>query len=492
MQLEHLLVHLTYRVMQGDTKVEIRGITNCTEELESGYAYVCMEGVHLDGHLLMEEAVKKGAVVLVVEKDVRSPEGVTVVRVTDSRYAMASMSAEFYENPSRRLFTIGVTGTKGKTTTTWMLREILNRTGHRAGLIGTIETDTGSRRFPSSHTTPESCHIQKYLKEMADAGCDTAVMEVSSQGLKLQRTAGIFFDVGVFTNLGEDHVGVGEHASLEEYRQCKHLLFLQCRVGIGNVDDPWYPEIFDRTGCRKVTFGRNRKADYRARDFFPKEKGGRFGVQYTLQTLQEEQEVFLSLPGTFNVYNSLAAVAALRERGVALAEMLPELERIQVPGRMELVSRAGDAKVYLDYAHNAMSLGEALKELRKETGGRLTVVFGCGGNRSRLRRYEMGRTAGELADHTIITSDNPREEPPETIMADIVEGMQRTNGKYQTITDRREAICYALERRQPGDVILIAGKGHETYQEIQGIRHPMDDRKIIETYERKSCTQTLL
>ena len=477
MELIRLLSQVRYEVIQGTVHTRVEGVTNDTRDLRRGDAYVCIEGYGTDGHRFVPEAVEKGAAAIVASKEIACPPGVTVIRVADTRWALAAMSAAACGYPAEHLRVIGITGTKGKTTTAWMLRDILAREEGACGLIGTIETDTGLRRFPSTHTTPESCQLMAYFQEMRGTGLTSAVMEVSSQALKLERTACVPFCMGIFTNLGEDHIGPGEHASPEEYRWCKHLLFLQCETGLGNVDDPCYGEIFDRTGCRKVTFGTEEGADWRAVRIKEETRDGRSGMSFGIEG--RVGGFFIPLPGRYNVYNALAAAAAAFELGIREETVRRALSRVRVPGRMEQISSAGGRTIFLDYAHNAMSLSCALDTLRGFAKGRLIVLFGCGGNRSRQRRYEMGETAGWMADETVITSDNPREERPEDIIADIVEGMRRTEGIYTVIPDRREAIRYAVERSGRGDVVLIAGKGHETYQEIQGVRYPMDDREII-------------
>lgn len=474
MELFQMLSGIDYRMIQGTDRINAGKVTNDTRELYPGDVYVCVDGYRTDGHRFAKEAANRGAAAIVTEKPIERPAGAAVVRTFDTRLAMARMAAAYYSYPAGALKTIGVTGTKGKTTTTWIIREVLRSAGYRPGLIGTIETDTGRRVISSSHTTPESCQIQKYLAEMRDAGCDTAVMEVSSQGLKLKRTEGIYFDIGVFTNLGEDHIGYGEHRSPAEYRHFKSLLFRQCKTGVGNIDDGQYEDIFAKAACRKVTFGMGRlhPADYTPADI----RGWK-----------------IPLPGEFNIYNVLAATAVLRELGLKPGEIRKGVAHIWVPGRMEEMQIPDKGKVYLDYAHNAMSLENALRALRSGTKGRLIAVFGCGGGRAKERRYQMGATAGALADYTILTSDNPRYEKPEDILKDIETGIKRTDGRYEIISDRRTAIREAVMGSRPEDTVLVAGKGHETYQEIKGVKYPFNDREILkELSEEITCTQISL
>lgn len=477
MRLFDLLARVRYKVIQGTTDREVKNVTNDTDTVQRDDVYVCIEGYEEDGHRFAGEAAIRGAAAIVASKQISCPEGVTVILVADTRCVMAEMAAASFGYPAEKLDIIGVTGTKGKTTTAWMVREILREAGRHPGMVGTIEADTGAQRYPSVHTTPESCVLQRYLKEMVDSGCDTAVMEVSSQALKMQRTSGIFFKYGIFTNLGRDHISPQEHADMEEYLQCKRLLFQQCETGVGNADDPSWGMLIDGCGCRRLTFGVEETADYRGVGVKSSVRGDRPGMCFILEG--RGSEIFLPLPGQFNVYNALGASAALMDYGISAEEVKRAVKGLHVPGRMEQVPSPADCSVFLDYAHNAMSLSAALQTLRQYAPGRLVAVFGCGGDRSRERRYEMGETAGRLADHTIITSDNPRYEDPEDIISDIVSGIQKTTGAYTVISDRCEAVRYALEMRRPGDMILVAGKGHETYQEIRGIRYPMDDRELI-------------
>lgn len=478
MRLSQLLERLEYEVVQGTEDIAITTLINDSRKVEPGSVFVCISGAVSDGHRFAAEVAEKGAAALIVEKEVEVPGDVTVIRVEDTRYALALMSAAYFGYPANKLKIIGITGTKGKTTTTYMIRSILEEVGRKVGLIGTIEAIIGEKHIPAANTTPESYTIQKYFAEMVEAGCDTVVMEVSSQGLMLNRTAGIPFEIGIFTNLGKDHIGPNEHADFEDYKRCKGLLFKQCELGIANGDDPWFEDVFKEATCKVETFGFEEKNDLRAVDPRLVSRPGYLGVAYHVAGLMDF-DVEIDVPGTFSVYNSLTAIAVCRHFGVPEEVIKSALKVAKVKGRIEMVKVSDEFTLMIDYAHNAMSLESLLTTLKEYHPSRLVCLFGCGGNRSKDRRYEMGEVSGRLADLTIITSDNPRFEDPQAIIDDIKQGIGKTDGKYVEICDRKEAIRYAIEHGQPGDVIVLAGKGHEDYQEIEGVKHPMDERVLI-------------
>lgn len=479
MKLTQLLERLQYEVIQGKDDIEITELINDSRKVTDGSVFVCISGAVSDGHAYVQEVADKGAAAVIVEKDVEAPEDLTVIRVEDTRYALALMSCAYFGYPAEKLKVIGITGTKGKTTTTYMVKSILEGVGHKVGLIGTIEAIIGDKTIPANNTTPESYTIQKYFAQMVDAGCDSVVMEVSSQGLMLHRTAGIPFEIGIFTNLGEDHIGPNEHKDFEDYKRCKGLLFRQCRIGIANVDDPWYEDVFRGATCQVETFGFSEKADLRATNVEHISRPGYLGVKYHVNGLMDF-DVEIDIPGDFSVYNSLTAIAVCRHFAVPEDHIQQALKVAKVKGRIEMIKVSDDFTLMIDYAHNAMALESLLLTLRDYHPERIVTVFGCGGNRSKTRRYEMGEVAGRLSDFTIITSDNPRFEEPQAIIDDIIIGMEKTDGSYITICDRKEAIKYAIEHGQPGDVIILAGKGHETYQEIKGVKYDMDERVLIQ------------
>lgn len=478
MKVSELVKNLDYTLLQGSLDTEVVEIENDSRKIAEGYLFFCIAGSVRDGHEFAKEVVEKGASVLVVEKPVEVPEGVTVLQVSNSRYAMGMISSAFYGEPSKKLTVIGITGTKGKTTTTYMIQSMLEQTGHHTGLVGTIEIIDGKERIPAANTTPESLKLQRVLRDMVVNGLDSVVMEVSSQGLMLDRVAGVDFDYGIFTNLSEDHIGPNEHASFEEYCMWKSKLFQLCKVGIFNQDDPHYEEILKDHTCKVITYGMHVGSDYQASDWELHNEDGHLGIEYHLSGKAEGQ-MLVNIPGKFSIYNSLAAIAVANEMKVDIQVIQQVLTTVKVRGRVELIPISDAFTILIDYAHNAVSLESILETLREYNPGRLVSVFGCGGNRSKTRRYEMGEVSGRLADFTIITSDNPRFEEPQAIIDDIITGISKTDGNYIEIIDRKEAFRYAIMHAQPGDVIVLAGKGHEDYQEIKGVKYHMDERELI-------------
>lgn len=480
MELKTLLQKLEYTVVQGTLEKEISEVVYDSRKITEGCLFICIKGMNFDSHDHATEIVEKGAGVLVVEREVEVPKGadVTVISVDNTRYAMAFIAAAWFGNPAEKLKVIGITGTKGKTTTTYLVKSILENAGHKVGLVGTIEVIIGDTHIPANNTTPESYLLQEYFSKMVEAGCDTAVMEVSSQGLMLHRTQGFVFDFGIFTNLEPDHIGEGEHKDFADYMACKGLLFKQCKVGIVNGDDAHCDQVTNGHTCTLEKFGLNDGNDLQAIDLHLVKKPGELGVAFTAKGLLN-MDVEVTTPGRFSVYNALTAMAICRHFGVSEENIKKALLAAKVKGRIEMVKVSDEFTLLIDYAHNAMSLESLLKSLREYEPHRLVCLFGCGGNRSKLRRYEMGEVSGKLADLTIITSDNPRFEEPQDIIEDIKIGIGKTSGKYVEICDRKEAIAYAIENGEPGDIVVLAGKGHEDYQEIKGVKYPMDERDLI-------------
>ncbi len=484
----------------GRIDIDISSITNDSREVEEGGLYFAIPGAKVDGAKFIQGAINDGAAAIVTEWDsakLKSEFGltddelgkVTIVKVENARYMMGVMSSRFYGEPSKRLKVIGITGTKGKTTTAYMIHDMLERAGHKTGLVGTIEINDGKNIIPAKNTTPESIKLHKVFKDMIENGLDSVVMEVSSQGLKLNRVAGVDFDYGIFTNLSPDHIGPDEHDSYEEYRDCKKLLFSIVKKGFFNIDDPESAYMMDGSTCEMITFGEKEDADYRASDIKIRKEMGTLGIEYTLSG-KMNADIMVDLPGDFSVHNSLAAIVVADEMGVSKDKICEILKKVKVRGRVEMIPISDKFTLMIDYAHNDMSLKSLIQAIRQYEPKRIVTLFGCGGNRSKERRYGMGEVSGKYADFTVITSDNPRNEDPQAIIDDIKVGIGRTDGKYVEIIDRKEAIRYAIMNAVEGDIVILAGKGHEDYQEICGIKHHMDERDLIrEILEEEDVTK---
>lgn len=467
---------------EGKTNLLITGIAYDSRLVQPGFLFVAIEGFKSDGHDFIGQAVRAGAAAVVVNKDAAVPAGVTRIKCSDSRLALALLSARFYGNPSEKIKLVGVTGTNGKTTTTNLLAAVFRDAGEKVGLIGTIANYIGDKYIPVSHTTPESADLQKLLGEMVAEGVDAVVMEVSSHALALNRVAGCEYDVAVFTNITRDHLDF--HGDMDSYLAAKARLFSDLGQGakggpkyaVLNADDPRWRDLAAVTGVPVVTYAIHSEALIQAVDIDITARG----VSFTARSGWGEKRLNLKLTGMFNVYNALAAYAAGVAGGLPPGRVVKALESVSgVPGRFEPVEMGQDFAVIVDYAHTPDGLENVLKTAREITRGRLIAVFGCGGDRDRTKRPLMGRIAACLSDLAIVTSDNPRTEDPLKIIADVVEGVGKIlpEGGYKVIPDRREAIRQAIFDAGAGDVVLIAGKGHEDYQIIGDIKYHFDDRE---------------
>ena len=486
MKFREWLKDLNYEVLQGDLDTEAEDVVYDSRKAVPGTIFVCLKGTRIDSHGFIGDVAAQGVKAFVVERDVELPEGTTVVKVASSRHALAMMSAVRFGNPIRKMISVGVTGTKGKTTATHMMKAILEAAGKKVGMIGTTGAVIGDEVFPTMNTTPESYQLQEYFSKMAEAGCEYVLMEVSSQGIKMHRTDGLEFDYGVFTNITPDHIGPDEHADFEEYLYYKSRLFTMCRTGIANRDDEHFEAIVkDRTCGKLYTYGRKEGGEkpdfYGSRLRFVSEPGF-VGTEFDLEekATGAVMDLCLGLPGEFNVDNALAAASLCRAMGISEDAIREGLEHVRVNGRMEIAYSSEKCTVIIDYAHNAVSMESLLETLRAYHPKRLVCVFGSGGNRSKERRYSMGEIGGKMADLCILTADNSRYEKTEDIIADIRSHLEPTGGAFVEIPDRREAIYYSLSHAQSGDMIAIIGKGHEDYQEINGVRTHFLDREVVE------------
>lgn len=485
MELIQLMETVDYEIINGSMDRNITQIAYDSRKIEEGGLFVCLTGMGRNGHDFIPDSISRGAAAVVIEQDILfdayKEKNITILKVKNTRAALSEMSAAFFNYPEDSLKTIGITGTKGKTTTAFMLRSVLETAGIKTGLIGTVGIYIGGKYYKSENTTPESYEIQKAMRQMADEGCDAVVMEVSSQGLKMNRTDGILFDFGIFTNLSRDHIGPTEHKDMDEYIQYKAKLFKQCLHGIFNRDDPYFWHMVEDSVCSLKTFAVERHGDVQGEDMELWKDGRYLGVKFRCQNM----DVTLKMPGIFNVYNALAAISVAQYFDISKENIKAGLQAVVVPGRGEMLAVPRDYTVMIDYAHNGESLTKTLENLRDYSPGRLVCMFGAGGNRSRERRFQMGDVAGRLADFVVVTSDNPRDEPPEDIIEDICTGIgdkMKEYVNYVRIPDREEAIWYCLENGKPGDIIILAGKGHELSQYIRGVEYPMDEREIVRSY----------
>ncbi|MDY3909476.1 MAG: UDP-N-acetylmuramoyl-L-alanyl-D-glutamate--2,6-diaminopimelate ligase [Eubacterium sp.] len=478
MKLSRLLERQQYELLQGSIETEIADIAYDSRKIRPGMLFVAIAGTVVDGHKFIPDVINRGASAIVVEKDtvIDNPD-VTVVKVDNGRAALSYMSQAYFDYPAEKMISIGITGTKGKSTTTYMVRDIIEKSGKTCGIVGTIGVAIKGTVTPTEHTTPESYDLQKYFADMVEAGCDYMVMEVSSQGVKMDRVAGMSFDYGVFTNISPDHIGPNEHKDFDEYLMCKSRLFQMCKVGIVNADDPHWKDIVKDATCEVKTFGTS-EADMVASDIEHINDAGDLSMKFHASGILEG-DVIVGLPGLFNVYNAMcsACVGALLQMPQEI--ILHALEHVEVRGRVENIPTGRGFSVLIDFAHNGVSTESVLKTLRGYNPGRIIAIFGCGGNRSKLRRYEMGEAVGKLAELAIVTSDNPRTEDVMDIIEDIKVGLHKTNGEYVVIPDRQEAVNYAVDHAENGDMIILLGKGHEEYQEINGVKHHYSEREAV-------------
>ena len=482
MNLKKILLGIDGIRAKGELDREVTTIENNSKEVKDGSMFFAIKGFTTDGTKYIPDAIKNGAKVILVDdtfdiKSVAIPEDVTLIVVPDARYAMAICACNFYDNPSKKIKLIGVTGTKGKTTTTYMMKEMFQKQGHKTGLIGTIAIYSGDKKLEDSdRTTPESIKLQKVLAQMVEDECEIVVMEVSSQSLKLNRVAGCEFYIGLFTNFSEDHISPKEHPDMKDYFESKLKLMKMCKYGFVNADDlqvAKVPKLLPE--CDIKTYGIDNSCNLLAKDITITNSY----VDFKVKIGERNERVKVGIPGRFSVYNSLAAISVAMKLGCDAEKIKESLLDVRVPGRSELVNNNKDLVIMIDYAHSPESLENILRAVKSYTRGRVISVFGCGGDRDTAKRPKMGEISGKIADFTIITSDNPRTEDPEAIVSEIEEGIKKTKGKYVCIVDRVEAIKYAINMANKKDLILLAGKGHEPYQEINGVKHPFDERIIV-------------
>lgn len=482
MLLKELLKDVEYEAIQGNLEVEIKDIVYDSRKVLPNTAFFALTGFQVDGHDYIEKAIENGCSVIFVEKDVVVDTNVTVIKLKDTRRGLAKISRIFFGYPDKEMTTIAITGTKGKTTTSWTIMKMLETEGKPCGVIGTMGIFYLDKHYHTVNTTPEAYDVYKHMREMLNNGVKHLAMEVSSQSLKLRRLEEILFDYAVFTNLSLDHVGKDEHDSYEDYVYCKSLLFKQCKYGIFNISDKEYPKMVADTSCEITTFGTTKEADYQLISWHGIMEAGFLGID--MEVAGKMNDTFrVSIPGDFSAMNALCAITVCSLLGVSVSSMKKTLEHISVKGRLEPVKVSEHFHVLIDYAYQGIAMENVIKTIRRTNPeARIVTLFGCGGNRSRQRRFDMGEIAGNMSDFSILTADNSRYENTLDIIEDILTGYRKSSqkGGYVVIPDRKEAIRYSIVNAQENDVILILGKGHETYQEEKGERIPFDERVIIQ------------
>ena len=478
MQLKEMFDGIKYELLKGNIELEVKDIVYDSRKVKDDVLFVAIVGSAVDGHNYIEDAIKKGANAVLISKDIEIKENVTVIKVKDTRKILSKLSMRLFKYPQSKLKTIAITGTKGKTTVSFMIKNILEEAGYKCGLIGTTGVYIGDKMYPVKNTTPESYETIKYVNEMVKKKMDYMVIEVSSQALKYDRVNDIIFDIGVFTNLSHDHIGPNEHDSMEDYINSKSKLFNQCNHGIFNIDDNHFYDMVQGGDANINTYGYDERADLRCEGIELIREKNFIGIN--LKTSGVIDDTFrISSPGKFTAYNALSAILTCHMLGIDVKYMKDALKNFHVKGRVESVKVSDDFTLLIDYAHNGVSTESILSTIREYNPGRIVTIFGCGGNRSKDRRYEMGEMAGKYSDYLIVTEDNNRYEEFDDIAKDILVGINKTKCKYTIIPDRKEAIKYAIVNGKKGDIIMLIGKGHEDYKEIKGVRYPFDERVII-------------
>ena len=460
--------------------IDIKNITSDSRNVEKDSLFVAICGFELDGHAYIENAIEKGASAILINEE-RYEEfkdlDVVILTTENTRFIMGKIACNFYNNPSKEFKLIGITGTKGKTTTSFMVKKILEESGKKVGLVGTVACYIGHKKLmDSDRTTPEALDLQKMFREMADENCEYVVMEVSSQSLKLGRVDGCDFDIALFTNLSEDHISPHEHSSMKDYFECKCMLFDMVKDGIVNIDDEKGKELVElKPNCKFITYSVNSDSDNKATNVNITNEL----TTYNVNINGNEELVQISIPGEFTVYNSLGALSICEKLGIESKYILSGLKKVRVPGRSELIDNDKGLTIMLDYAHSEESLRNILSAVKSYTKGRVICLFGCGGDRDARKRPKMAKVSGELADFTIITSDNPRTEDPETIAREVEAGIIGVTDQYVVIVDRIKAIEYAIKMAKKDDIVVLAGKGHESYQIIGHTKYPFDEKQIV-------------
>ena len=477
MKLSELLKNMEILSATADLEMEITDVSYDSRTTKPGDLFVAMTGFAVDGHAFIGKAAAAGAAAVLCEKI--PEEDIPYVQVADSRRGLAVVGANFFGHPADSMTMVAVTGTNGKTTTTYLLKSILEQAlGAKVGLIGTNQNMIGDEVIPTERTTPESFELQKLFAQMRDAGCTHVVMEASSHALALDRVYGVHYAVGIFTNLTQDHLDF--HKTMEAYCDAKAILFRNCDTGVCNADDPWTDRLLAEATCRKFTYSEKAPSDLRAEDICLEADH----IAFTAVTADQRVPIRVNIPGGFMVYNTLDVLGAALALGISLEKSAEVLARVpHVKGRVEVVPTPGkDYTILIDYAHSPDGMVNVLSSVKGFAKGRTVALFGCGGDRDKTKRPKMGKVAADIADFAIVTTDNPRTEKPADIIADILPGFDGSDTPYVVVEDRIEAIHWAMDHAEKDDVIVLCGKGHETYQEVNHVKHHMDEREIVADY----------
>ena len=479
MKLNELLKGIDFTATGAIESVSVDNIIYDSRKAAPGLIFVCIKGFKSDGHTYAKDVYNKGVRVFAASEDLDLPNDALVIKVADTRKFLALASANYFEHPADKLNTIAITGTKGKTSISFMLKSIYEAAGHKVGVIGSTGIYIGDKFYDSANSTPESYLLHQYYREMLDNGCDTAIIEATSQGFKLDRTFGLKFNTGIFSNLSPDHIGENEHKDFDEYLDCKKMIFNQCKKVIVNADAEHFARIIDESKCPILTISGYKNADFtfNSPQFSTTDRG--LSTVFNCIENNNSTEISINTPGYFSVYNAMLAISVARCDNISYDSIKHGLSKAFVKGRMEIVPTDKDYTVIIDFAHNEFSCKTLFETIKIYNPTRIISVFGCGGNRSKLRRYAMGEVIGANSDLSIITSDNSRFEKVEDIIDDILIGMHKTDGKYIILPKRRDAIKEALRTASKGDIVLLIGKGHEMYEEIEGVQYPFDEREVV-------------
>lgn len=483
MKIKKILENIDYELIQGDINLNVNEIVYDSRKCTKDSAFIALKGIDTDGHKYISSVIDKGCKCIFVCEDVSNiSKDITVIKLSDTRKELAYLAENFFEHPKDHLIKIGITGTKGKTTTSYMIKSILESNGEKVGVIGTIGTVIDNKIYEHKNTTPESYEVQKYMRMMVDAGVKYLVMEVSSQALKVGRVSNIYYDYSIFTNLSIDHIGEREHKDFEDYSTSKSLLFKQSEIGIINKDDKYYNIMTDNCSCKIYTYGKN-NCDLNLVDSKYYIDDNLLGISINTSGLVDN-EFLVSAPGLFSAYNAMSSILLCNLLGVCDEKIIEGLKNFKVKGRCEILNLPKGVKVIIDYAHNKVSMESIIKTMKEYKSGRVVTVFGCGGGRSSDRRFELGEMSGKYADFSIVTMDNPRYDDINEINKDISNGIESVGGNYIIINDRENAIRYAIENAKNNDIILLLGKGHEKFQQVKDKIYDLDEEKIVSEYIR--------